>query len=341
MKKTNSRIQSVLVPAVAIACVVGGGFAIAQTKQLKEPAAPIVQQPEQDDAIAPTPTLPNGSRSYSIVIENSTQPNGKTKQTKKVWQDGQLIEESESELDGDPGDTTITLPNGSISNGDVFQGQDPFFKDFFGDDSATDSPFESIRRMEEQMRRQQERMREQFEALRRQLAAGGMTAVPNQPNAQNGNQLRPLNLGATSKYWLGISVDRVPEILLAQLPLEENKGVLVQFVAPNSPAAKAGINRYDVIVKIGDEETNDPLKLSEQVEKIGEKKVKIQFYRKGELKDAEIEIVKRPERPFGQAAPGSNITVVRPGLIVPDDKDEPEATPEAEGTVEIETDENK
>ena len=27
MKKTNSRIQSVLVPAVAIACVVGGGFA--------------------------------------------------------------------------------------------------------------------------------------------------------------------------------------------------------------------------------------------------------------------------------------------------------------------------
>ena len=49
------------------------------------------------------------------------------------------------------------------------------------------------------------------------------------------------------EYWVGIWCMPVPSALRAQLALPEKQGVLVENVAPDSPAAKAGIARYDIL----------------------------------------------------------------------------------------------
>src|SRR5690242_6252990 len=53
------------------------------------------------------------------------------------------------------------------------------------------------------------------------------------------------------KYWIGSLGGPIPpeHVLRAQLDLPENTGLLVANVVPNSPAAKAGLKQYDVMVK--------------------------------------------------------------------------------------------
>ena len=99
-----------------------------QTIQLKEPALKI-----SDDKTAKDSDLSDnnaqGSSSHSVVIETQTLPNGKVRQTKKVWSNGKLVKEETKELDGFPNDQgggqgmTIQLPDGFVSPGDLFNSQ--------------------------------------------------------------------------------------------------------------------------------------------------------------------------------------------------------------------------
>ena len=57
-----------------------------------------------------------------------------------------------------------------------------------------------------------------------------------------------LAAGAESA-WLGLSTDDPPEALTAQLGLRPGEGLLVTYVATNSPAAKAGLQKNDVVVE--------------------------------------------------------------------------------------------
>ena len=118
-----------------------------------------------------------------------------------------------------------------------------------------------------------------------------------------------------------MSVSSVPAILVSQMPIQENEGVLVEFVAPNSPAEKAGLKRYDVVVSINGEKTNQLTDVVNLVEKAGANKVEIQFYRKGKLEKVEATVEERPAQLVQQlnsnADVNKNFRVVRPGLIVP------------------------
>lgn len=59
---------------------------------------------------------------------------------------------------------------------------------------------------------------------------------------------------AGGKYGhLGVGLGPVPEVLAAQLGLERGEGMLVTQVAEGSPAQKAGFQKNDVIVKVGDQ----------------------------------------------------------------------------------------
>lgn len=52
--------------------------------------------------------------------------------------------------------------------------------------------------------------------------------------------------------WMGIIPMAVPPALVAQLELNGNAGVLVRSVGPNSPARKAGLKTYDVLLQINE-----------------------------------------------------------------------------------------
>jgi len=52
---------------------------------------------------------------------------------------------------------------------------------------------------------------------------------------------------------LGLSTEEAPEALASQFGLNSGEGLVVIYVAPDSPAAKAGFRKNDVLVELGDQ----------------------------------------------------------------------------------------
>lgn len=82
--------------------------------------------------------------------------------------------------------------------------------------------------------------------------------------------------------WLGVSTTEASDTIAAQLNLEPGVGLVVSYVASNSPAAKAGVVRNDVLVEFD----NQPLVHPAQLRKLvrvhkQEEPVKLGFYHGG------------------------------------------------------------
>jgi len=59
-----------------------------------------------------------------------------------------------------------------------------------------------------------------------------------------------------TKTWLGVSLTPVPPVLANHLGklLPENQGVMIQAVVPDSPAAQAGLEPFDIILSFNDQQ---------------------------------------------------------------------------------------
>lgn len=64
-----------------------------------------------------------------------------------------------------------------------------------------------------------------------------------------------------SRGWLGVSIQPVDAVTAKALGLKKAQGALIGGVMPGQPAARAGIEAGDVILKIDDSETNSPEEL--------------------------------------------------------------------------------
>ena len=124
-------------------------------------------------------------------------------------------------------------------------------------------------------------------------------AEPGQVDRADSNPVAPVE---PSEYWLGIACSAVPPPLRAQLDLPEKQGLLVQAVVPESPAAKAGIERYDFLLRAGDKPLAEPRDLVEVIETVKDGTLRIELIRDGQSKTVEATPTKRPEearRPVG------------------------------------------
>jgi S1-C subfamily serine protease len=74
-----------------------------------------------------------------------------------------------------------------------------------------------------------------------------------------------LKHGYVPRGFLGVRPEQVPDELAEELGLDRDSGVLVDQVDPNTPAADAGIRRYDVILSWGGQEFSDPTLLSRAI----------------------------------------------------------------------------
>ena len=103
----------------------------------------------------------------------------------------------------------------------------------------------------------------------------------------------PVQLG---EYMIGVGINDASPALRSQLSLDEGTGVVVSYVGDDSPAAKAGIEMFDVIVSAGDRVIHNLSELIDVVNANGEKEQAIAFtlIRKGEKKTIEVTPVKRP-----------------------------------------------
>jgi membrane-associated protease RseP (regulator of RpoE activity) len=82
--------------------------------------------------------------------------------------------------------------------------------------------------------------------------------------------------------WLGLATEEAPEVLGSQLGLEAGAGLVVTFVTPDSPAAKAGLQKNDLLVEFEGQSLVHPAQLRKLVwvRKAGTP-VKLAFYRAG------------------------------------------------------------
>jgi S1-C subfamily serine protease len=90
------------------------------------------------------------------------------------------------------------------------------------------------------------------------LAAFSATQLFAQADAARGDTAnRPAERQGTTEQarhnraFLGVGVENASAALASHLALPEGEGLVVEHVAANSPAAKAGIERHDVLLRVG------------------------------------------------------------------------------------------
>jgi serine protease Do len=104
-----------------------------------------------------------------------------------------------------------------------------------------------------------------------------------------------IKTGQIERPYIGVSlanVEEIPQMYLQDLPKNVTTGAMVTYVDSNSAAAKAGLQKYDVIVSIGDqkvETSNDLRKFLYTKLKVGDKTT-LKFYRDGKEKSISIKL---------------------------------------------------
>jgi membrane-associated protease RseP (regulator of RpoE activity) len=97
------------------------------------------------------------------------------------------------------------------------------------------------------------------------------------------------------RAWLGVAVEEAPEALSAQLGLEPGVGLMVLQVSPDSPAAKAGLKKNDVLAELAGHALAHPAQLRRlvQARQPGET-VELVFYRAGKRQKVSVTLDKAP-----------------------------------------------
>jgi hypothetical protein len=104
--------------------------------------------------------------------------------------------------------------------------------------------------------------------------------------------------GSTQEIaWLGVSAEEVSEALDAQLGLQPGEGLLVTYVAADSPAGTAGLQKNDVLTQLGDQTLVHPMQLRKLVRmhKAGDK-VDLIVFRSGKKRTLSATLAKTTRR---------------------------------------------
>jgi membrane-associated protease RseP (regulator of RpoE activity) len=95
--------------------------------------------------------------------------------------------------------------------------------------------------------------------------------------------------------WLGVYAEEASEALSSQLGLNSGEGLVVTYVASDSPAVQAGVQKNDVLVELRDQLLVHPAQLVKLIrsQKDGTP-VKLTFYRQGKRQTVTATLGKRP-----------------------------------------------
>jgi hypothetical protein len=109
------------------------------------------------------------------------------------------------------------------------------------------------------------------------------------------------------RAYLGVAIEPLSPALAAQLPasIPRGQGVLVVQVDPDSPAAKAGIRPYDVLLSYGDQRLFSPEQLTKLVrsDKPG-REATIEGVHNGQVGTMRVTLGERPEGGAMSRQPG-------------------------------------
>ena len=119
------------------------------------------------------------------------------------------------------------------------------------------------------------------------------------------NSLR--RYGKVRRGWLGVVIQNVDEKLAKALKLPTTKGVLISDIDPQGPAAKAGLQRGDLIVNINGTPVESTGRLRNLIAGIGSKgRAAIGFFRSKKKRQITVTLAELPQRLGGTGATGSS-----------------------------------
>ena len=120
---------------------------------------------------------------------------------------------------------------------------------------------------------------------------GGEPGAPGQPHV--------LNARREKGPWIGFAMEPVQDVVRAQLSLAPGEGVVINHVAPESPAAKAGIQPNDILLRFEDQIIVEPVQLKKLIamKKPGDT-VKLTLLRKGERKESNVTLIEHEIESF-------------------------------------------
>lgn len=89
-------------------------------------------------------------------------------------------------------------------------------------------------------------------------------------------------------YRIGVTLADADDTLRSQLKLAAGEGLVVTDVVPDSPAAKAGIRRHDVLTKLDGKRLSTVEKINAQIQELKDRPASLAFLRGGEEKTCEV-----------------------------------------------------
>jgi S1-C subfamily serine protease len=102
--------------------------------------------------------------------------------------------------------------------------------------------------------------------------------------------------GRVTRPYMGVRMQTVTPALASDLDLSRDRGVLITFVEPDSPAAEAGLEARDIITQYDElyvSEASEMIKLLWQSRVGGS--VKLTFWREGARRELWVTLAERPE----------------------------------------------
>jgi membrane-associated protease RseP (regulator of RpoE activity) len=100
------------------------------------------------------------------------------------------------------------------------------------------------------------------------------------------------------KYWIGLMGGAIPaeHPLRSHVDLPEGQGLLVENVVPDSPAAKAGLKKHDIMLRANDMDLHEMQDLVGLVAKVGDQKgqITIEVLRHGKKETVNLTPTERP-----------------------------------------------
>ena len=113
-----------------------------------------------------------------------------------------------------------------------------------------------------------------------------------------------MKTGRVSRGYLGIGLEPLTEDVARDLKLSSTKGAVVNHVEEKSPAEKAGIQNYDVVIDVNGKAIEGPSELRMYVASIAPgTKVAVKVLRDGKEKILPVTLMERPSRDVASAAP--------------------------------------
>jgi serine protease Do len=110
--------------------------------------------------------------------------------------------------------------------------------------------------------------------------------------------------GHVVRGWLGVGIQDMDSELAAGLKLPVSQGVLISDVKPGAPAARAGIKRGDVVVKVDGRAVTSSGAFRNQVASLGAgRSTALELYRDGKPQTLNVQL---GEMPGADQAPGSH-----------------------------------